>query len=394
MDGKRKRSRKTFIPPALIIKMGPEERYREARKGVITSIWGNFLLSIFKLLVGIFGNSIAVIADAVHSISDILTSIVVWVGLKFGKKPPDRYHPYGHGDLEPIAGLIVAISLGIVGFELLRHAVTAMMTGEYSVPGTIAIIGAVISIFVKYGMFIYVKKIAKRINSPALLADAYHKKSDYLSSIVVVAGVGGAIDRDYAETATLPDVAGPYQFFRMGYGDTRIIQEFSPLDVVYIHTLAKEVCLANRSRSSALIQGLQAIISHWFRPDKSDAGDDGSLLHAGIRPGQHSTGLGTGAAELVWANGPLVEGYTPGWICTVLRFSRCLFLSRRPGDHCFYACGLDDLPDDHYHPGQGRFSDLHTSLSAHRGFGNTNRAAICGVRDTDSGKARARRLSD
>ncbi|MCK4714803.1 MAG: cation transporter, partial [Candidatus Aenigmarchaeota archaeon] len=147
----------------------------------------------FKLLAGILGNSIAVVADAIHSLSDILTSIVVWIGLKFGKKPPDRYHPYGHGDLEPIAGLIVAIVLAIVGFELLRHAVSTAVLGTYTIPGTIAIIAALVSIFAKYWMFGFTNRIAKRINSPALLADSCHQKSDFLSSCVVLAGVGGAM---------------------------------------------------------------------------------------------------------------------------------------------------------------------------------------------------------
>ncbi len=173
--------------------MNPEKRYREARKGVLASILGNIFLSIFKLIAGILGNSIAVIADSIHSISDILTSIVVWIGIKFGKKPPDRYHPYGHGDLEPIAGLIVAIALGIVGFELLRHALSTAIFGTYTTPGAIAIIAALVCIFLKYWMFSFVNRIGRRINSPALIADSYHSKSDFLSSIVVVAGVGGAM---------------------------------------------------------------------------------------------------------------------------------------------------------------------------------------------------------
>jgi cation diffusion facilitator family transporter len=173
--------------------MGPEERYREARKAVVVSISGNLFLSIFKLLAGLLGNSLAVVADAIHSLSDILTSIVVWIGLKFGKKPPDRYHPYGHGDLEPIAGLIVAIALGIVGFELLRHAFTIALSGAYTMPGAIAIIATLICIFIKYGMFRFVNRTGRRINSPALIADSCHSKSDFLSSIVVLVGVAGAM---------------------------------------------------------------------------------------------------------------------------------------------------------------------------------------------------------
>jgi cation diffusion facilitator family transporter len=171
--------------------MGLEERYREARKGVLVGVFGNLFLSLFKLLAGMAGNSVALVADGIHSFSDILTSLVVWICLRFGKKPPDRYHPYGHGDLEPIAGLIVAIALGIVGFELLRHTLTTALYGTYSIPGTI--VTALACIFLKYWMFRFVNRLGRRINSPALIADSYHSKSDFLSSLVVVAGVAGAM---------------------------------------------------------------------------------------------------------------------------------------------------------------------------------------------------------
>lgn len=173
--------------------MGPEERYREARKAVLVGVFGNLILSIFKLLAGILGNSFAVVADAVHSISDILTSIVVWIGMKLGKKPPDRYHPYGHGDLEPIAGLIVAIVLGIIGFELFRNAISSAVSGAYAIPGIIAVFAALVSIISKYWMTGFVKGIGERINSPALIADACHHRSDFLSSIAVLVVVAGAM---------------------------------------------------------------------------------------------------------------------------------------------------------------------------------------------------------
>lgn len=172
--------------------MNLSERYRKAKIGVLLGIFGNLFLSIFKLIAGIFGNSFAVVADSIHSLSDMLTSVVVWIGLRVGKKPPDKYHPYGHGDAEPIAGLIVAIVLGVIGFEFIREAIAEIITGKIYTPGTIAIIAVVVSIIAKYWMTFFVMKIGKETRSPALLADAYHHKSDFYTSIAVLIGVAGA----------------------------------------------------------------------------------------------------------------------------------------------------------------------------------------------------------
>ena len=164
----------------------------KAKTGVFLGILGNLFLSIFKLIAGILGNSFAVIADSIHSLSDMLTSFVVWIGLRVGKKPPDKYHPYGHGDAEPIAGLIVAIFLGVIGFEFIREAISEIITGKIYTPGTIAIIAVVVSIIVKYWMTFFVMKIGKETRSNALIADAYHHKSDFYTSIAVLIGVAGA----------------------------------------------------------------------------------------------------------------------------------------------------------------------------------------------------------
>ena len=173
--------------------MNASERYGKARVCVLLGIFGNLFLGIFKLIAGLLGNSFAVVADSVHSLSDTLTSVVVWIGLKLGKKPPDKYHPYGHGDTEPIAGLIVSIIICLVAFEFARSSVFGMLAGEVQTPGMIALVAAVVSVFAKYWMSAFVKKVGKGINSPALLADAAHHKSDFYTSAVVIAGVGGAM---------------------------------------------------------------------------------------------------------------------------------------------------------------------------------------------------------
>jgi len=173
--------------------MGVSGRYEKAKLGILIGIFGNLLLGIFKLLAGLVGNSFAVVTDSVHSISDMLTSIVVWVGLKVGKKPPDKYHPYGHGDAEPIAGLIVSIVLCLVALEFARSSIQKILTGEVTTPGMIALVAVVTSIIVKYWMSGFVKKTGNEINSPALVADAVHHKSDFYTSLVVIVGVVGSM---------------------------------------------------------------------------------------------------------------------------------------------------------------------------------------------------------
>jgi len=173
--------------------MGISGRYGRARLGILIGVFGNLLLGLFKLFAGVFGNSFALVADSVHSISDMLTSIVVWVGLKVGKKPPDKYHPYGHGDAEPIAGLIVSIVLCLVALEFVRSSINKIITGAVTTPGTIALVAVVVSIIFKYWMAGFVRKIGKEINSPALVADAAHHKSDFYTSVVVVVGVAGSM---------------------------------------------------------------------------------------------------------------------------------------------------------------------------------------------------------
>lgn len=157
----------------------------------------NFLLVIFKFFAGISGHSAAMVADAVHSLSDFVTDLVVLVFIRISSKPEDEGHDYGHGKYETLATVIIGIILLLVGFGILRDGATSIYRfwkGEpLSEPGMVALIAALISIAFKEILYQYTIFKGKRLNSQAVLANAWHHRSDALSSIGTAIGIGGAI---------------------------------------------------------------------------------------------------------------------------------------------------------------------------------------------------------
>ena len=159
------------------------------------SIIVNLLLSLLKLLAGLIARSGAMISDAVHSASDVLSTVVVIAGVKMSQKKPDKEHPYGHERMECVASLILSVVLGATGVGIGFSGVEKIASPdkyEIAVPGVLALVAAVISIIVKEVMYHYTKAAAKMINSGALMADAWHHRSDALSSIGSFAGILGA----------------------------------------------------------------------------------------------------------------------------------------------------------------------------------------------------------
>ncbi len=159
------------------------------------SILANSFLSIFKLLAGVIGKSGAMISDAVHSMSDVFSTIIVIIGVKLANKKPDKDHQYGHERLECIAATILAMTLILVGIGIGISGAKKIIDGNYAnlaVPGILALIAAVISIITKEVMFWYTRSAAKKIDSSALMADAWHHRSDSLSSIGSFIGILGA----------------------------------------------------------------------------------------------------------------------------------------------------------------------------------------------------------
>ncbi len=158
-----------------------------------TIIW-NIILTVFKLFAGIFAHSAAMISDAIHSFSDVLSTVVVIIGIRLANKSSDEAHQYGHERFECIAAIILALMLAITGLGIGLSGVKSILgaSNNLKTPGTLALIAAVVSIIVKEIMFYYTRWAAKKINSGALLADAWHHRSDSLSSIGSFVGILGA----------------------------------------------------------------------------------------------------------------------------------------------------------------------------------------------------------
>ena len=162
----------------------------------VVTIIINALLSVFKLLAGIFGNSYALISDAIHSASDVFSTIIVIIGVKISAKKADKNHPFGHERYECVAAILLAVVLFATGAGIGYSGINNIVTGEYNnfaVPGVIALVAAAVSIVTKEAMFWYTYVAAKKVNSSALKADAWHHRSDALSSIGSLIGVIGGL---------------------------------------------------------------------------------------------------------------------------------------------------------------------------------------------------------
>jgi len=153
----------------------------------------NAVLAIFKLVSGIIGKSSAMISDSVHSFSDVFSTIVVIVGLKISHRKSDDNHPYGHERLENVASILLAFTLLITGVLIGVEGIENLIEKKYSVPSLFALLASIISIVVKEWMYWYTIIAARKINSDALKADAWHHRSDALSSVGSLIGIAGSM---------------------------------------------------------------------------------------------------------------------------------------------------------------------------------------------------------
>ncbi len=177
--------------------MDSNSRKKAIFKVTILGSLGNAVLLVAKFFAGVLGNSGAMIADAVHSLSDFITDIIVFIFIRISSKPGDKDHHYGHGKFETLATVIIGLILFIVGIRLMQSSgmtiYKAIQGTPVPQPNVLAFIVAIASVIIKYYMFVVTLKEGKKQHSPALIANAWHHNSDALSSIGAAIGIGGAI---------------------------------------------------------------------------------------------------------------------------------------------------------------------------------------------------------
>ncbi len=177
----------------LISPKASQARTKEAIRVTLIGALINLLLAIGKFVAGVMGSSAAMIADAVHSLSDLITDAIVYLSTMIASKEADDDHPYGHGRAETIGGAVLGVALMLAGFFIVMEVVEKLMAGNLGAPTWPALIGAIVSIISKEALYRYTAKVGTRINNGAIIANAWHHRTDAFSSIAALAGIGGAM---------------------------------------------------------------------------------------------------------------------------------------------------------------------------------------------------------
>ena len=168
------------------------DRYAQGKKISYITISGNIFLAVLKIIIGTLVGSSALIADGFHSVSDVASTLAVLIAIYVSNKPPDAEHQYGHGQAESIAAKILGILLLLTGIALGYNIFKQILNQNFGVPGIYGLWAAVASIVIKEVMFRYTHKVGKETNNQALIADAWHHRSDAISSIAAAVGILGA----------------------------------------------------------------------------------------------------------------------------------------------------------------------------------------------------------
>ena len=167
-----------------------EFRSESGKKAAKIAIIANCILTFLNIAVGIISGSYALISEGAHTLSDVATSVIAYLGFRVGQKPADKDHPIGHGRAEAISGLVIVVFLAVVSYEIITGAVDKILNPSLiTIPDTYAAIMAVVGILVNLKISDYIISIGKEINSPAIIADGKHQKTDIFSSVAVLVGV-------------------------------------------------------------------------------------------------------------------------------------------------------------------------------------------------------------
>lgn len=165
-------------------------RTKGGKKAAIVGVGANTFLTVFNVLIGMISGSYALISEGAHTLSDITTTIIAYIGFRIGQKPADEKHPIGHGRAEAIAGLVITIFLVVIGYEITTGAIRKLLNPSLiTVPDYLAAVMALIGIFTNMLISTYIIRLGKQINSPAIIADGQHQRVDIYSSVAILIGV-------------------------------------------------------------------------------------------------------------------------------------------------------------------------------------------------------------
>ena len=160
-------------------------------KATMINIFGNLFLMVLKLVAGLLSGSIAILSDAFNSLTDTISSVLIYICVKISDKAADEGHPFGHSRAEPIAGLVVAILAGILGFEVIRASVGRLVDGEVAAATTLALSAPIITILAKGAMAVYFKRVGRALRSPAITASGVDSLCDVYVSVAALVGIVG-----------------------------------------------------------------------------------------------------------------------------------------------------------------------------------------------------------
>lgn len=165
------------------------DRYRAGERASLIGVFGNLSLAAMKFFAGVYSGSTALIADAIDSFSDVLQSAITWLGIRISYKPADESHPYGHYDAEAIAGLIASLMLALLAYEFAKHAFQRLISAPEEGVRLIAVLAVAVNLAGKVLLAGYTRRIAEKISSPALAANAANFRGDVYISLAVLAGI-------------------------------------------------------------------------------------------------------------------------------------------------------------------------------------------------------------